>query len=77
MKASCVVVKIAAVGSVELVQSVDGVLGGVAVNDVQQHHDAQPVRAVDEFFQLFWRAVATVTLHAIVAQLLQAYCLWK
>jgi len=52
VEAARVVVEEAAVGAVELVQSVDGVLAGVAVNDVQKHHDPTTMRHVNQLLQL-------------------------
>lgn len=47
------------VGPVEEVQAVLRVLGGVAVNHVQQHHDAHRMSHVDHLLQLLWVTVAT------------------
>lgn len=46
------------VGAVEHVDAVVGVLRRVAVHDVHEHHQAQPVRLVDERLQLVGRAGA-------------------
>lgn len=47
------------VGPVEEVQAVLRVLGGMAVNHVQQHHDAHRMSHVDHLLQLLWGTVAT------------------
>lgn len=47
------------VGPVEEVQAVLRVLGGVAVNHVQQDHDAHRMSHVDHLLQLLWGTVAT------------------
>ena len=54
----------ARVGAVEAVQAVLRVLGGVAVDDVQQHHDAHGVGHVDQLLQLIRGAVPTAGRHA-------------
>jgi len=59
VEATSVVVEEAAVGAVELVQSVDGVLTRVTMNHVQQHCDASPMRLVNQLFQLLWRSIPT------------------
>ena len=53
--------KEAAVGAVELVEAVDGVLARVAVHHIQQDDDATTVRVVDQLFQLFRRSIPTTT----------------
>ena len=59
VEAASVVVEEAAIGAVELVQSVDGVLAGVTVHHVQQHGDAAPMCLVDQLLQLVRRPVPT------------------
>lgn len=62
------------VGPIKEVQAVLWVLGGVAVNHVQQHHDAHRMSHIDQLLQLIWGTVATtdrqtrafVYLHKIV-----------
>jgi len=61
VEASSVVVEEASVRSVELVESIDCVLTGVAVDDIQQDHDATPVRYVNQLLQLVWSPVTTIT----------------
>jgi len=61
VESSRVVVEEAAVGAVELVQSVDGVLTRVTVDHVQQNGDAAPVCLVDQLLQLLRRPVPTAT----------------
>lgn len=41
------------------VQAILCVLGGVAVNHVQQHHDAHRMSHIDQLLQLIWGTVAT------------------
>lgn len=47
------------VGPIKDVQAVLCVLGGVAVNHVQQHHDAHRMSHIDQLLQLIWGTVAT------------------
>lgn len=61
MSAPRAVVEEAGVGPVELVEAVQGVLGGVGVHHVEQHVDAQLVGPVDELLQLAGGAVAAAT----------------
>lgn len=51
------------VGAVEEVQAIIRVLGGMAVNHVQQHHDAHRMSHVDHLLQLIWGPVATTDRH--------------
>ena len=51
-------VEVLVVATVEHVQAVEDVLGGVRVHDVQQDGDAHAVGGVDEFFEVFGVAVA-------------------
>lgn len=53
----------ARVGAIEAVQAVLRVLGGVAVNYVQQHHYAHRVSRVDHPLQFFWGPVPTKQTH--------------
>lgn len=53
------VMKEAAVGAIELVQTVLDVLGGVRVDHIEQHIQAVRVGYVDHPFQLLWISVAT------------------
>lgn len=46
------------VGSIKEVQAILGVLGGMAVNHVQQHHDAHRMSHIDQFLQLVRGTVA-------------------
>ena len=50
METSLIVVEEAAIRSVELIDSIDGVLGGMAVYDVEQNHKAHAVCRVNKFF---------------------------
>ena len=59
METTRVVMEIAAVGAVELVQSVDGVLRCMTVHDVEQYHQTVRMRSVNEFAQLFRCAITT------------------
>ena len=59
MEAASVVMEETAVGAVELVQTVHGVLTRVAVYHIQQHGDTTTVRFVDQLFQLIGRSVPT------------------
>jgi len=61
MEAASVVVEETAVGAVELVQSVDGVLTGMAVNHIQKDHYTSSMCHVDQLFQLFGRSISTTT----------------
>lgn len=47
------------VGPVKEVQAILCVLGGVAVNHIQQHHDAHRMSHIDQLLQLIWGTVAT------------------
>ena len=49
----------ASVGTVELVQTVHRVLAGVAVDDVEQDHDAHPVGHIDQLLQILQATVTT------------------
>lgn len=51
------------VGAIEAVQAVLGVLGGVAVNDVQQHHDAHWMSHIYQLLKLIWGTVPTTNTH--------------
>lgn len=51
------------VGAVKVVQAVLRVLWGVAVNDIQQHHDAHRVGHIYHLLQLLRGAVATTDTH--------------
>lgn len=51
------------VGTIEEVQAILRVLGGMAVNHVQQHHDAHRMSHVDHLLQLIWGSVATTDRH--------------
>ena len=59
MEAASVVMKETAVSSVELVDAVCRVLRCVRMNNVQQHHQSQTMRCVDQFLQLFGSTVPT------------------
>lgn len=50
------------VSAVKHVDAIIGVLGGVAVHDVHQHSQAQPVCLVDQVLQLVRRATAAAGL---------------
>lgn len=47
------------VGPIKEVQAVLCVLGGVAVDHVQQHYDAHRMSHIDQLLQLIWGTVAT------------------
>lgn len=51
------------VGAVKAVQAILGVLGGVAVNDIQQHHDAHWMSHIHQLLQLVWGTVPTTDTH--------------
>jgi hypothetical protein len=53
------VVEVAAVGAIHLVKAVEDVLGGVAVDDVQQYDQAETVGRVNELLEVLGGAVAT------------------
>ena len=59
MESPSVVVKIAAVGSVKLVQPVDGVFRSMTVHNVQEHHNTKTVCRVDQLLQIFGCTVST------------------
>lgn len=48
------------IGAIEPVQAVLRVLGGVAVNDVQQHHNAHRMSHIDQLLQLIWGTIPTI-----------------
>jgi len=50
-----------AVGAVELIQSVDGVLTGMAMYHIQQDNYTTPVRHVNQLLQLIRRPIPTTT----------------
>src|SRR5690242_28446 len=52
-------VEVLVVAAVEHVQSIQDVLGGVAVDDVQKNGNAHAVRSVNELLEIIWEAVAT------------------
>lgn len=62
------IVEEARLGAVEAVQAVLRVLGGVAVDDVQQHHDAHRVSHVDQLLQLLWGTVPTTNTHTHISR---------
>ena len=49
-------VEVHAVRAIKHVDAVVGVLAGVAVHDVNEHHQAQPVGLVNQSLQLIWSA---------------------
>lgn len=51
----------ARVGAIKLVQSILCVLGGVAVNDIQQHHNAHRMSHIYQLLQLFRGTVPTTS----------------
>jgi len=61
MEAASVVVEEATVSAVELVQSVDGVLTGMAVNHIQKDHYTSSMCHVDQLLQFFGRSISTTT----------------
>lgn len=52
METSLVVMEEAAITPVELIEAVKNVLAGMAVHDVQQHHDTHAMRLVDQLLKL-------------------------
>ena len=62
MRAALAVVKEAAVSTVELIQSVHGVLRRVTVHYVQQNDNASLVRRVYQFLELFRCTVSTASI---------------
>lgn len=53
------------VGAIKAVQAVLRVLGGMAVNDVQQHHDAHRMSHVNQLLQLVWGTIPTTETHTV------------
>lgn len=49
-------------GAIKAVQAILSVLGGVAVDDIQQHHDAQWMSHVDQLLQLVRSPVAATNM---------------
>ena len=60
MEAARIVMEEAAIGAVKLVEPVDRVLGGMAVDHVEQHGQTPAMRGVDELLQVLWGAEPTV-----------------
>lgn len=46
------------VSAIELVDAVEDVLARMRVHDVEENGETHSVRGVDEFFELFWGAIA-------------------
>lgn len=51
------------VTAIEAVQAVLRVLGGMAVHDIQKHHDAHGVSHINQLLQLIRGTIATVNKH--------------
>ncbi len=56
MVASGPAVEVHAVGAIKHVDAVVGVLAGMAVHNVNEHHQAEPVSLVNKSLQLIWSA---------------------
>lgn len=50
-------VEVLMIGAIELVQSIEDILRGVAVNNVQQDNEAQAVGSVDQLLEVLRRAI--------------------
>ena len=56
--ASDTLVEVLVVASVKLIQSVEDVLGSVAVYYVQQHRNAHAMGRVNQLFQIIWKSIS-------------------
>ncbi len=67
-------VEIHAVCAIKHVDAVVGVLAGVAVHNVNEHYQAQPVGLVHKSLQLIWSAEPAAGLHGKTRQMVFGAC---
>ena len=52
-------VEVLMVCAVELIDTIQHVLGGVAVDDIEEHNNTQAVSSVDELLEILWGTIST------------------